>query len=225
MSGFFLLILAGMALLAALWRIGRLGTAALWAVGIGLVLGGTGYLWQGRPSLAGSPAPPAAARAMPDSAFAAERTKLLERFSSEAQILDAADAMHRSGYDAYAVGLIKGGLEKNPRSPDLWIGLGNALTLYAEGTVTPAAEFAFARAQSLAPDAPAPAYFRGLAYLQAGEPEETMRIWLELIEKAPADAPWRGEIALKLAKLREMMDAVAAGRMPTAPAPEASAER
>lgn len=216
--GLLILLLLGSATLLLLWRVCGLSGGALRILAAVLLMGALGYAAQGRPSLRGQPAPPPVDKAMPDSVFATERGKLLERFGSDAQILDAADAMHRSGYDAYAVGLIKGALEKRPQSSELWIGLGNALTLYAGTNVTPAAELAFARAAQLAPGNPAPAYFRGLAYLQSGQPDRTMQIWLDLVQKAPADAPWRAEIAFKLIRLRQMMDSVARGEMPGPPA-------
>lgn len=203
--GWFFLIIIALLVMALLWRFGSLRGSTLAALTAAMVAGGIGYAWQGRPNLRGKPTPPPVEQRQPDSAFAKQRTILLERFGSDAQILDAADAMHRAGYDAYAIGLIRGGLEKNPDSADLWVGLGNALTLYAGGFVTPAAELAFDRAAKLAPEHPGPAYFRGLAYLQAGQPERTVEIWTELIARAPTDAPWRPRIEQALGRLKMML--------------------
>lgn len=201
MGWVFLLVFAGAAL-AGLWRIAGLRGSALELLGAALLLGVAGYAWQGTPSLPGSPTPPPAESRQPDSRFALERSHFLERFSSDAQILDAADAMHRSGLDAYSVGLIRGALEKHPNSADLWVGMGNALTLYAGGMITPAAELAFQRAAAIAPDHPAPPYFMGLAYAQAGQVERAEAIWSALLARAPANAPWRSSVEQRLAELR-----------------------
>ncbi len=197
-------IAIGLALLTAggLWRFGRLPLGALQLAAAALSLGLAGYAWQARPDLPGSPTPPRAAAKQPDSDFALQRNRLLDRFGGAAQILDAADAFHRQGLDAYSVGLIKGALERSPNSPDLWVGLGTALTFHAEGRVTPAAELAFDRAAAIAPDHPAPSYFRGLAYAQSGQLDRADDIWTALLARAPADAPWRAEIAARLAELK-----------------------
>lgn len=200
--GWLFLLLIALLVLGALWRFGGLRGASLELLGAALLLGVAGYAWQGSPRLAGSPTPPKEAKAQPDSRFAEERERMLERFGSDAQILDAADAMHRSGLDAYAVALIRGGLEKNPQSADLWVGMGNALTLYANGMVTPAAELAFNRAQAIAPDHPGPPYFMGLAFAQSGQLDRAEAVWQSLLDRAPANAPWRQNIEQRLAELR-----------------------
>ena len=79
--------------------------------------------------------------------------------------------------------------------------MGNALTLYAGGLITPAAELAFERAAKLAPDHPAPPYFTGLAYAQAGQFDRARDIWTQLLARAPANAPWRANVVNRLAEL------------------------
>ena len=190
---------------AALWRFGGLRGSSLSLLGVALLAGIAGYAWQGSPDLPGTSKPAPIEQRQPDSSFATERENLLERFGSDAQVLDAADAMHREGLDAYAVGLIRGGLEKNPDSADLWVGLGNALTLYAGGLVTPAADFAFQRAAQIAPEHPGPAYFRGLAFLQQGDPDRALAIWKDLLARAPADASWRQDIQARVDALTQAM--------------------
>jgi tetratricopeptide (TPR) repeat protein len=176
-------------------------SAGLQLLGAALLVGIAGYAWRGSPDLEGKPTPPKAEQRQPDSVFALERNRILDRFGSDAQILDAADAMHRNGLDAYGIALVRGALAKRPNSAALWIGMGNAMALYAGGFVTPAAELAFRRAAALAPDSPAPAYFWGLAYAQSGQFEQARVVWSRLLGQTPADAPWRRDIEQKLAIL------------------------
>lgn len=199
--GWLLLILFALVLFVILWRFCNIRGPSLQLLGAALLVGIAGYFWQGSPNLPGKPTPPRSEARQPDSSFAIERTQFLERFTSDAQILDAADAMHRQGLEAYGVALIRGALERRPSSPDLWVGMGNALTLYANGTITPAAELAFERAAKLSPDHPGPPYFMGLAYAQAGQFERARDIWTRLLARAPANAPWRANVANRLAEL------------------------
>jgi cytochrome c-type biogenesis protein CcmH len=199
--GWLFLLLFALIMVAALWRFGGLKGPSLQLLWAGLLVGAAGYAWQGSPNLPGKPTPPSAESRQPDSSFAIERTQFLERFTSDAQILDAADAMHRQGLEAYGIALIRGALEKRPNSPDLWVGMGNALTLYAKGLITPAAELAFERAAKLAPDHPGPPYFTGLAYAQAGQFDRARDIWTKLLARAPANAPWRANVVNRLAEL------------------------
>ena len=200
--GWLILLVFALFVLVALWRFAGLRGSSLELLGAALLLGVAGYAWQGTPGLEGKPTPPPAETRQPDSRFALERTQFLERFSSDAQVLDAADAMHRAGLESYAIALIRGGLEKHPNSADLWVGMGNALTLYANGMITPAAQLAFERAAKIAPDHPGPPYFMGLAYAQAGQVERAQAIWSDLLARAPADAPWRANVEQRLAELR-----------------------
>jgi tetratricopeptide (TPR) repeat protein len=195
--------LFAMLTLGLLWRFAAVRGSTLDLLAAALLFGIAGYAWQGTPDLPGQPTPPRTETRQPDSLFALERKDFLERFSGDAQILDAADAMHRNGLEAYGIALIRGALEKHPDSSDLWLGMGNALTLYANGLVTPAAELAFNRAAKLSPDHPGPAYFLGLAYAQSGQLDRARTVWTALLDRAPADAPWRPRLEQRLAQIQQ----------------------
>lgn len=188
----------------ALWRFGGMSRSGLELLGAALLLGVAGYAWQGSPSLPGKPTPPKTAQKQPDSNFVAERANLMERMGGAAQILEAADALHRQGLDAYAVATIRAGLNSYPDNPDLLVGLGNALILYADGMVSPAARLAFDRAAKIAPDHPGPPYFIGLAYVQAQQFDRAEDVWQGLLDRSPPEAPWRAQVAEKLDQLRMM---------------------
>jgi tetratricopeptide (TPR) repeat protein len=199
--GWLALLLFAMLTLALLWRFAGIRGSTLELLAAALLLGIAGYAWQGMPDLPGQPTPPRGEPKHSDSLFALERGQFLEHFTSDGQVLDAADAMHRNGLESYGIALIRGALAKHPDSADLWLGMGNALTLYADGVVTPAAEFAFKRAVALAPDHPGPAYFLGLAYAQAGQYDRARAIWRDLLANAPANARWRAIVAQRLMEL------------------------
>lgn len=201
MSGWLILAVLATAVGGLLWRFGHMPRATLELLGAALLFGVAGYAWQGRPALPGKPTQAPADARQPDSAFATERTKLMERFGGAAQVLDAADAMHRQGWNRYAIALIKGALEKNPRSADLWVGLGNAMVIHGGGMMSPAAQLAFDRAAQINPAHPGPPFFMGMAYAQAGQIDRAEEIWRGLLARAPADAPWRADLEKRVAEL------------------------
>src|SRR3546814_18489206 len=78
---------------------------------------------------------------------------MLGEFDVAAHWLTIADSYHRRGDTLNAAGVIGSALREHPNNADLWVGLGNALVLHADGMMTPAAELAFQHAAALAPDA------------------------------------------------------------------------
>ncbi|NEX00195.1 c-type cytochrome biogenesis protein CcmI, partial [Rhodopseudomonas sp. BR0G17] len=51
------------------------------------------------------------------------------------------------------------------------------------------------------PDEPKARYYLGLAAEQDGRPKDAATIWRAMLEKAPADAPWRPMLQAELARL------------------------
>jgi cytochrome c-type biogenesis protein CcmH len=79
--------------------------------------------------------------------------------------------------------------------------LGEVLTSAAGGVVTADAKTEFERAVALNPDEAKARYFLGLAAEQDGRPKDAATIWRAMLEKAPADAPWRPMLQAELARL------------------------
>jgi cytochrome c-type biogenesis protein CcmH len=79
--------------------------------------------------------------------------------------------------------------------------LGEALTAAAGGIVTADAKAAFERAAAIDPSDIRIAFYKGLAAEQDGQKAEAVRVWTELLARAPADAPYRELIAASLARL------------------------
>ena len=213
MSGWLILLALMGAVGALLWRFGRLPANTTALLGVTLALAAVGYGWQGSPRLSGSPARGAEDDVRrSDSPFALLRGTMMPRFGREADALMTADAFQRQGLDRYAVAILKGALEKRPNSANLWVGLAWALALHNEGMLSPAAEFAFARARAASPQGPAAPFFRGLILAQGGRFPEARAEWAALLARTPQRAPWYRDVALRVQLMDAVMQAQAAGR-------------
>jgi cytochrome c-type biogenesis protein CcmH/NrfG len=200
----FYFLLWALVILLGLWRVGAFTKGTLQFLGTALLVAAAGYAWQGRPMLAGSPAKGAESRTYPDSAFAALRGEFFDRFDSASHWLIIADSYQRRGDTRDAAGVIRSALRGHPDSVPLWIGLGNALVLHADGMMTPAAELAYRRAAALAPAHPAARFFYGLSLIQSGQVDAGEKVWRDLLASAPADAKWRPIVADRLAILEKL---------------------
>src|SRR5947207_431725 len=76
---------------------------------------------------------------------------------------------------------------RQPNDPDAQSSLGEALTLEADGTVTPAAVDAFNKALAAQPDDPRALYYLGLHEAQSGDSRAALKRWQELEAKSPPD--------------------------------------
>ena len=94
-----------------------------------------------------------------------------------------------------------GGVRSLPRSYMLWTGLGQMLAVRDGGQVSPAALLAFRQGIRLAPNYPAPYFFLGAAYLQAGDPARATPLWRRALALSPANASYREDIAVLLSVL------------------------
>ena len=208
--GWAIILVPALATAGGLWRFVRRDVGALQFLGAALFLALAGYAWQGHPGFAGRPKAPPERQRLPDSEFAQTREAMLGRFDRAASWLTMAEAYQRRGDTRNGAEIIRSGLRANPRDPDLWVGLGNALVIHNDGLMSPAAQLAFQRAAQIAPGHPAPRYFFGLALAQGGNVDEAARIWRQLIAEAPADAEYRTIIEERLQQLEQQRGA----RMP-----------
>jgi cytochrome c-type biogenesis protein CcmH len=92
---------------------------------------------------------------------------------------------------AQEIASLKAQLAQQPDDPEVLSSLGEALTLEADGVVTPDAQSLFRRALEKASDDPRAAYYLGLADAQGGDSKAALERWQALERIAPADAPWR----------------------------------
>lgn len=200
MGWLLLLILAGLAL-GALWRFGEFRGSVLEWSGAALLLGVAGYAVQGSPEQRGSPVEGESAPQRVDVKEMVAQRAMRTGVGDEAAWLDMSSALVRAGSTASAAQVLQGAIAKNPKSADLWVGLGNALIAHGDGTISPAAAFAFQRAAALAPEHPGPPFFLGLALAQQGKTAEAGEIWRGLLARTPDGAPWKADLQQRLAAM------------------------
>jgi len=197
------LTLVSFALAAFTLRLPKEGFAVFGAV---LLLGLVGYAWQGSPGQPGSPTEPdlAVDQESGDEMVTARR-QLFDEAIPKPDYLVLSDGFARRGKFGDAAGLLRGGLNENPDHLEGWLALGMALTGHADGNVTPAAFYAYGKARDLDPANPGADFFLGFSFLQTGQIRAARDTWAGLLERSPADAPWREEIEARVARLDEMI--------------------
>lgn len=206
------LALAAFLLAAFLFRLPRQG----WSLfGATLLFGLTGYALQGNPGEPGAPTVAPKPTVAGNEALIAARRQFFDPELVPSRFVITADAFARQGQYGDAANLLRKAVEDNPKDAEAWLAMGIALVEHAEGNPTAPALYAMDRAQQLAPANPAPAYFYGVAMLQAGQPEQTLIVWQELADKAPAGSPWKAEMEERIKQLKAMM-AGAQGMPPAA---------
>jgi len=181
-----LLVLVAVSL-AVLWTL-RVRGGLLTASAAALLLGASGYAFQGSPDLPGSPA--AGNQAGDLFPLTDARHAFFGYFSPEESWLRMSEALARDGNSADAVGILQNAVKRYPGSAELWIGLANALVDQGRG-LTPPAELAYQRAAQVAPGHPAAPFFYGLALARSGDRQGAIEIWQRILMTAPKDASWR----------------------------------
>ncbi|MBH0112952.1 tetratricopeptide repeat protein [Novosphingobium sp. YJ-S2-02] len=173
-----------------------------------LLLGIAGYALQGSPGQVGSPK-----AAAPDSP---EASALL--VDARAQISNStipptnrwviiADGLSRNGQNAAAAQILRSAVDEDPKNAEAWLAMANGLVAHADGTLTPAARYAYERAAKADDKAPGPPFFLGLAQAQSGEFLEARKLWAGLLEDAKPDARWRPVVEAELARLDAFIEA------------------
>ena len=201
--GLLMLLLLALAAFAAIWRLARLERAGAQLLAAALLLAGAGYAWQGSPGLAGSPKAAAQRSPAPETAFATLRKDMFGQFDRADWWLGIAEGRLRRGDTREAAVAIRSGIRANPRNATLWTGYGDALVLHGDGVLSPAADLAFRRAVSLAPEHPGPLIFYGIALAQNGRLEEAEARWRQALARSPAKAPWREGLEAQIEMARQ----------------------
>lgn len=196
-----------------LWR-GRIPAASRPLAAAAIMLGLAGYALQGSPALSGKPVVIADEPDGFGDRLTDPRQGMSNRFGPAAMWLGMSDGLARAGKTEMAARTLEKGLEKYPDNVDLWVGLGNALVAHGGGAMSPAAALAFDEAARYDPTHPAPPFFAGLALAQGGDLAGAQMVWGQLLERSPADAPWRPDLEQRLAQLRSAL-----GEAPVVDAP------
>jgi cytochrome c-type biogenesis protein CcmH len=191
------------AVMAFVFRLPRSAwTTALAALALGLA----GYAAQGSPSLPG--APKAAAPLVPgEGANLVElrRAVLPEEQWSHHNAVITADALARRDEYAEAATFLLGAVRDDPHDGEAWLALGNSLVAQADGTLTPAAQFAYRRAEAAAPQSPGVPFFVGVYQLEAGNFLDARGLWAEAAHRAPEGSEARLTIESRIARLDAVM--------------------
>ncbi|MCY7339975.1 MAG: cytochrome C biogenesis protein [Sphingomonas bacterium] len=187
MTGLVIVVLLAAGIAVLLWAL-KLRESVLTLAAAALALGCAGYAIQGRPGLGGSPRDPQA-RMIPVPLTAA-RKAMMGQFTAADTWSTIAEGFAARGQTEGAVGVMRSAVRARPTDYAMWVGLGNTLADHSR-TLTPAARFAFARADQLAPHHPAPRFFMGLALARSGQADQALALWREVLAEAPANASWR----------------------------------
>ena len=209
MNGWLIAAAFAFCLMALLIAVGRIPRMSWELTAAAVLLGLAGYAWQGSP---GFPGQPKMASASTDSGkfdeqLAERRRGMAERYGKAGQWLMLSDGLGRQGKTKEAANVLLAGLKQTPNDPNLWLGLGNALIAHAGGVVSPSADFAYRRAMTLDPDAPAPPYFYGLALVRAGQLQAAKELWAPLAARAPEGSEIKAELELSIARIDAMLAA------------------
>jgi cytochrome c-type biogenesis protein CcmH len=214
--GWLILLAMIIALFGALVFLGKLPRTAFELTGAALLFGVAGYAWQANPGMAGVSVEPTEKPNSFDEASITSREEMGQRFGTAREWLVFSDALNRSGRHGAAANYLRNGVKEHPNDPDLWVGLGNAIVVHADGVITPAAQFAFQRAADISPEPPGPPFFLGMAYAQSGKIDQARTIWTELLERSAEDAPWRKDLESRLAAMEKMQPALPMTQNPPA---------
>lgn len=178
------------------------------AIGAALALGLAGFAMQASPDQAGAPKEPEQRAGKSGAALVEARRQLAGETAmpnAPNRWMVIADALSRNGQYGDAAGVVLGAVEQDPKNADAWLSLANNLMAHAEGTLTPAAQYAYGQAAAANPEHPGPAFFYGMALISNGKPAEGRALWADLLARAPADAPWREDLAERLKRLDVLM--------------------
>lgn len=182
----------------------RRRVAALAALVVLPLAAGTLYLGFGRPDL---PDSPLAARTAADSA-GQPIDDLVQRVEAElrkrpddGQGWDVIAPVYlRNGDAPKAANAFENAIRLLGSSAEREAGHGEALTLAAQGTVTPEAKAAFERAAKLDAAQPRARFYLGRQAEQAGDAAKAADIYRGMLRNAPPDAAWRGMVGQALAE-------------------------
>ena len=112
-----------------------------------------------------------------------------------------APVLERLGRYDEAVRAFRNSIIYNGESAERRAALGEAIAAAAGGVVTAEAKTEFERSLTLDANDVRASYFLGLAAEQEGRQADAASIWRALLQKAPADAPWRGLLQTSLARV------------------------
>jgi cytochrome c-type biogenesis protein CcmH len=197
------LAVVAFAFMAFAFRLPKTGWAT---AGAALALGLAGYAAQGSPTLPGAPKDAAPRVPGEGDNLVEMRRALFPQDQARQNALVTADAMARHDQYTDAASFLLGAVRDNPRDAESWLALGNVLVAQADGAMTPAAQFAYRRAEAAAPNSPGVPFFVGVAELNQGHFTDTRGLWLEAAKRAPEGSEARKVIEDRIGRLDALME-------------------
>lgn len=192
--------------------------------GAALLVGIAGYALQGSPGQPGAPKAPVENKRAADEALVKQRQQMGDQFAQGQSWLILADGLARQGQYGAAAEVLRKGTQQFPKDADLWVSMGNALVGHSDGLITPAAQFAFQKAASIAPDHPGPPFFMGLALAQSGRLADARAMWAELLRRSPDDAPYRADLVDRIQRIDSIIAQSSGSGTAGAPVPTPPSE-
>lgn len=107
----------------------------------------------------------------------------------------------RLGRPADAVNAYRSSLRIDGENFQRLLGLAEGLAAVSGGTITAEAETFLNKAVALDPNDPRPQFYLAQGEMQDGRPDAAAARLKTLLDKAPADAPWRGQVEQAIARL------------------------
>jgi cytochrome c-type biogenesis protein CcmH len=198
-----ILLLAALAFAFAVLAL-RLPRTGWTLLGAALLFGLAGYALQGSPGQSGAPKAPAVDPSSSGPELV-EARRAIYGPAPPSRFVTVADGFARRGQFADAAGILRGSLAKDPDDPEARLALANALLEHAGGQLTPATIYAYEQAERADPGQPGPGFFLGVALIRSGRLQQARGLWAEMLEKAPADAPWREGLKERLDRLDSLI--------------------
>ena len=168
-----------------------------------------GYAWQGRADLSGQPGRGSSVPAIDATKLIELRRQFFPGVTGPSRSVALADGFTRRGRFDEAAGFLDNALSTNPNDIEAWVALGLVLIAQAGGQITPAADYAFAQAQTRFPEHPGPPFFIGLNRLQSGDLQGARDDLATSLSLAPKDAAYRDTLTRQIASLDRAIEATA----------------
>jgi cytochrome c-type biogenesis protein CcmH len=112
----------------------------------------------------------------------------------------------RLGRPADAVNAYRSSIRIDGENFPRLLGLAEGLAAVSGGTITAEAESFLNKAVELDPNDPRPQFYLAQGEMQDGRPDAAIARLKTLLDKAPADAPWRGQVEQAIARLSNPSD-------------------
>lgn len=180
--------------------------------GAALLFGLAGYAIHGAPGQPSAPKPPQPGDASSGELMVDARKEFYDEGVLPSRYVVTADGFARRGQYRNAVDFLRNAVAENPNDSQAWLAMANALVEHAGGTLSEAAEFAYARAKRIDPDNAAADYFHGIALLRNGRFAQGRALWAQALEAAPEDARYRADLAARVAALDAAIERMAQER-------------